>query len=288
MILLNDQKDKGWWGDDNKGSSLSGTIESTAYAIMGLIHAFPEDELVIKAVSKAMNYILNQRRASGWISTRDTLYASWAIGEAGKILWKPKSSVVTIIINESIFRSFSYDPSEVNSLDMLYQMREVFADILNHGNNVIAVKSSGIEANIMFEIKKYYAEGVWQSLKAKTDITADWDQHQYKVGQDACLTVNVSPKEKLDALMVEIPIPAGFLLVTLSDISPSGKEWHKEWNENSKKIACFISKLEDGTDITVKLTALLPGKMIANPCRAFEMYHPDDVAVSAMRTLEIT
>jgi len=202
-----------------------------------------------------------------------------------------KKTEVCISVNGTIFRSLVYDPSnEVSAIDSIYQMREIFVDNLKQGKNIIELQSSNLEANMMFEVKKYYLEDVVKKeLQQLAAINASWDQRQYKTGQVAHLVVNVDPKDgnELDALMVEIPIPAGFSLAAISDVTPSDSNWHKEWNENSKKIACFVSKLQSSVSIQVKLTASLPGKILSNPCRAFEMYHPDGVAVSGVCPLEI-
>jgi len=296
MILLNTQNPQGSWGN-NQGSSLSGNIETTAYSIMALIHAFPKDDECLKAAKKGIDWILDQR-STGWTTTRDTLYASWAIGEAGQFLFKPRATEIIVSLNDEVYRTFHYDPETdpIKALDTLYQMRAIYLDKFKKpSTNKLSVTSSSLETNVSFEVKKYYDK---EQIKTKTNpppppptkllntvIESVWSSRSYKVGQSTIVTVNIKPKEQLNALMVEIPVPAGFSY-DLSSIRSETK-WRYEFNPNLKQIACFVSSLSKKSTITVPLNAKLPGIVMANPCRAFEMYRPDGVAFSAVHNITI-
>jgi len=245
---------------------------------------------VLLAVKKGVTWIL-ENRSSGWTTTRDTLYASWAIGEAGKILWKAQLTDIIVSINDEVHKKFHYNPEAdpIQALDTLYQMREIYLDnFKKQGSYKLSVTSSNLETNVAFEIKKYYdRERGKEEVAPTTSIECNWPSKNLKVGQTTKITVNVKPHvSTVNALMVEIPVPAGFLY-DINSIT-SDLTWRCEYNPKSKYIACFISQLSHSSNLTVPLTAKLPGAVISNPCRAFEMYRPSGAAFSTLQRITIS
>jgi len=194
-ILLKNQTNEGCWVSMDS-DNLSGDIETTAFTIMALAHAFPTNKECLEAVQRGLDWIL-ERRYGGWNSTRDTLYSSWAIGEVAHLLWKSKSTNITLLINDKVYCTYNYDPSDpIKALDTLYQMREIHIDIKNSGINTISVNSSNMETNISFKEKKFYLSPCISDIiehlqSATTLISCGWPKHSVKVGDVVFLKISI-------------------------------------------------------------------------------------------------
>ena len=179
------------------------------------------------------------------------MYASWAIGEAGAVIWTglPDDSWVKLSFNDKLIKEVKLNnktQSKVEVLSKLCELRETFVDEIetkqgkNDNEMKVEVSNNGVKAQVIFESRKYYEvpNSSNQTLQEKTKETdlkrigtveAQWNQSSYKVGEKAWLDVYFKPntvsseeeeeaEEKLQAVMMEIGIPAGMEIDDVSKV----------------------------------------------------------------------
>ena len=132
------------------------SIETTAYAIIGLSKAQYHGISCATMIEQGINFIMSKRGSNGWSSTRDTLYASIAISKAGSNI--APDFTLNINVNGKNVHAYKVDASNVDF--KIYDLQQIFVDDLCTGTNHIKIEMNGVGLlPISSELKKWRAVG---------------------------------------------------------------------------------------------------------------------------------
>jgi hypothetical protein len=276
-VLLSLVSDDGWEGVSWKGgSALTGAVESTAYAVLALVAAFPDDATKQGIIGRAIKYLLDCRSSSGFGSTRDTLYAAMAISTAcsGE---KPDFSM-RVMLNGKEIKADRITPENVSW--KVYDIRSMHVDGLAIGKNTIEVTIEGKgKCHATIEQRTYFHE---RSESAdRVSITVP---EKAREGEAFEMAVEIVPVSPMQSVMVNVPVPSIARLPPdiIQSILRSGSE-HAEVKDGT--IHVFFERVDKGKKFSIPLVASLPGEARVDAV-ASEMYSSRK-AIAAPSTIRV-
>ena len=282
LLLTNiEENDKGsYW---SKGSALSSEVETTSYALAALAHTENYPAEILNIFETGANFLLNTRSSSGWFTTRDTLWATLALGEiASKMEQNAVNGTLNVKLNGEVIASEFINKE--NKYYKIYDVRNIFLDKFTTGSNKVEVFLEGEgTGHIALEIRKWYSE------KAKKALPIDIKQELLeKISQEENFSISytLNSDSPLEAVMLEQPIPTGCELdkKTLDDLRNIPGVNHVEINNNL--VSIFLTELKN-VNLEYNFIPKMNGKIQVNGLRVMPMYQPETTTSYKTKWIEI-
>ncbi|MFX1255320.1 MAG: alpha-2-macroglobulin family protein [Promethearchaeota archaeon] len=253
-----------------KGSSLTSELESTAYVLISLAIAFPNEASLYDTFQKGIDYLMSHRQTNGWRSTRDTLYASMAVAKVATAD-KPEFTL-QLYLNDEL-RAKETVTAETMAWK-IYDLRNIYLDKLQPGQNTVKITLEGSgKCHCVCELQKWYFDLKEQAKPLPISIERHVSATNVKLDDKITIDIECDPEELLEAVLIEQPIPA-LLEFPNEALEKLEKELeHIEINNN--KVALFFSRLETKTKISLPFKVAFTGECRVEPLQIYGMYEPD-------------
>jgi uncharacterized protein YfaS (alpha-2-macroglobulin family) len=267
LNIVTKKDDQVFW---TKGSSLTSEIESTAYVLISLAVAFPNDASLFDIFQKGIDYLMAHRQTNGWRSTRDTLYASMAVA---KIATSDKPDFTLKLYLNDVLRAKETVTPETMAWK-IYDLRNIYLDNLQTGQNTVKLILEGSgKCHCVCEIRKWYFDIKKQAKPLPISIKRHISATNVKLDDNITIDIECEPEGLLEAILIEQPIPS---LLEFPDESLKALEKEFEHIEiNNNKIAIFFSRLESKTKISLTFKVAFTGECRVEPLQVYGMYEPD-------------
>jgi hypothetical protein len=276
-----------WYGD---------SVVITSYAVRALIAAKPDSDYIGRGVI----YLISSRNnGTHWRSTRDTALAVYALSDYAKGGFvRTSASSVNVALNNRVIGKFEFSPRNFRSSISLDSssvtpgntytvtfpnVRGNFVgDVLLEYNNEdtqISANNNGINIS-----RSYYR------IADKTRLVPLGRNTTVNAGDVILVEVNVSGSPSLDYVVIEDPIPSGFLPVyDVNEYNISGVSFFKDITHHefgSDKSSFFLRNFRSGKYHYI-LQANYPGVYYSKPGIAYGMYRPQEWGNSDSTLIEI-
>ncbi|MFX1532848.1 MAG: alpha-2-macroglobulin family protein [Promethearchaeota archaeon] len=253
-----------------KGSSLTSELESTAYVLISLAIAFPNEASLYDTFQKGIDYLMSHRQTNGWRSTRDTLYASMAVAKVATAD-KPEFTL-QLYLNDEL-RAKETVTAETMAWK-IYDLRNIYLDKLQPGQNTVNITLEGSgKCHCVCELQKWYFDLKEQVKPLPISVERHVSATNVKLDDKITIDIECDPEELLEAVLIEQPIPA-LLEFPNEALEKLEKEFeHIEINNN--KVALFFSRLESKTKISLPFKVAFTGECRVEPLQIYGMYEPD-------------
>jgi len=276
-------------------------VETTATVLKAISRHNPNDPDLVRIA----RYLMREKRADGWFSTRDTACALLALAS---------------LAQKEIASSFSLD-IELNrkSLGTVVVdarardpwIRDIPIADLQDGPNEIVFRKKGTgvcyyavetrqvphqdRIGVLLNQTQLTLQQSFHSLRVRTSelgemrlLPSTSPETTFKSGDVLKCIVRLQSKKPLEYVVVEVPVPAGFRITENGE----PEEWNWWWSGMTvldDRVAVFARTIPKGEHvIEFTMRAEAPGEASAMPATAYEMYSPDQRASCEETRLRVT
>jgi hypothetical protein len=265
-----------WWEQPESAatgfysSGRCGAIETTALSAL----AFMTAQTNPGSVRGALNWLIAQKDASGtWHSTQATVLALKAL-LAGTEMAETQRRIEVRWDND--------EPREIvvsaDQADVLQQID--LSSGLTPGQHWLSIVEKDDSATVYQVAFRYHVPGT--ADKAKPDpiaIDEDYDRNELTIGDTvtAHATVRNQMQQTAPMLLVDLPIPAGFVPVSddFQDMVAAGTI--AKFQVQARSVLVYLRGLESmkTLKLSYRLRATMPVKVAVPPARVYEYYNRD-------------
>ena len=307
------------WGKRNYWYWYNGGVESTAAALRAMIAVTPDNARITKAVT----WLVRNRRGSRWFSTKDTAFAVLALAEYLNTTNELNpDQTVEVTIDGRLTKTFKITKENMWSFDATFA---IDADQLAPGEHTVKVTRKGTgnayvaayvkyftredpikgAGNEIFVDRSYFRKipktvtktrKVWdrqkqqhveETYKAREfDYVALADGDELKSGDLVEVRLKIKSLNNYEYLMFEDFKPAGLEATQIRSGHARGIWANMEMRDT--RVAFFCTYLTQGTHtVKYELRAEIPGTFHALPHKAGAMYSPTVRCISDSFVLSV-
>ncbi len=273
-----------WWSLNPEertafyGAGVGGDVEATALASLALMQG-RKNPGTIKA---ALAWLVQKKGPGGlWYSTQATVLALKALlaGTSAGANDADRRFVVKMGQWEREIRVPPDQADVVQQIDLKPHLKE-------GGNRLTVRELSETAAGFQVTLRYYLPDaGAPRPAAEPFALSLDFDRTAVAVGDMVQATVRVSNKMKQEAAMVmlELPVPAGFVPAAEDFADLLGKGTIARYQASNRQVLLYLRDLASGLplEFTYRLRARTPGKITAQGARVYEYYAPERQAATS-------
>jgi uncharacterized protein YfaS (alpha-2-macroglobulin family) len=267
------------------GSGRAGNIETTALAVLAMIHSgqYPE------TARGALAWLIEQKDASGtWRSTQATVLALKAlIAGTGRPLGGDQERRFEIQAGKGQVVSRIVPPEQAEVMQQIDLSKN-----LGPGSQRIEIKEhtgtgSGYQLTLRYHVPGAGVAGKREPLA----ISLVYDRTELAVQDLATVTAVVVNQlgQRAPMVLLDLPVPPGFAFEgeDLSKLVAAGTI--AKYQQNPRSVVVYLRGLEPGKPLTLRyrLRAVMPVKVTVPAARAYEYYDPDRQGISRPSRLTV-
>lgn len=278
-----------WWRQPPAGSTMfygagqSGNIETTALATLALLSANHSPE----TIRGALAWLIEQKDGSGtWGSTQATVLALKAlIAGTGQPSGGERPRRIQMTLNGKKL------PEIVLGADEAQVMRQVdVSDQVRPGRQILQlVDRSETAAGFQFVSSYHAPESSVRPKESGLSVDVTYDRQKVRVSGTLTATAMVENQTDRAApmIIVDLPIPAGFMLETDSFAKLVDTGAIAKFQTTSRSAIIYLRGIDHKARATFqyRLRATMPAMLTIRPAVAYEYYNAEKRATS--RTAQI-
>ena len=289
--LSTDGKHVSWHQDTNGqtlfyGTGIPGEVETTALATLALFQSrqFPG------TARQALEWIISHKDPQGtWHSTQATVLGLKAIlaGSAARPVAGERR--FTLKIGEHYQKEIRITE---NQLDVLKQI-DLSADLQPGINRVFLTEESKTAAGYSLAFRYHQPEPERANKEAPYRIDLTYEKTKLEVNDLLAVSAQVRNQSKRAAamVMVELPIPAGFVPVTEDLAALVTKGTAAKYQLEGNRILLYLRGLDTKAEplqLKYRLQARMPVQIQVPAARVYEYYSPERQGQSSGVALVVT
>lgn len=263
----------GWSGRGTLTGVTNISVESTAYALLGLHACFPMSAEILDLCEKGVHYLLSTRGTRGWHTTRDTLMASTAITRVSQAD-KPNFTLDVTMNDHNVCHEV-ITPENVGW--KAFNLRGLFVDHLQPHNTIrVTIQGTG-KCHAVVETRRWYAT---PPPRQTMPIRIDRD---IRIGDSVTMVITMTPDRSQESVMLEESIPPILRVTNLEELMRVCD--HAEIQHD--KLCIFFARLDTPRTLVVECEKIGKGQCMVETLRAYAMYDPTNEILLAPALLEL-
>jgi hypothetical protein len=266
------------------GAGRAGSIETTALAVLALLHAGQSPG----TVQAALTWLVEQKDAGGtWHSTQATVLALKALlAGTGKPLGGDRERRIALAWDDGPAQDI------VIPADQADVMRQLdLSDRLAPGAHRLTLTDQGGSAAAYQLTFRYHVAGAAEDRPGPLAVDVTYDRTDLAVNDTVTATAAVLNRTNQAAPMVilDLPIPAGFALATgdLDKLVTEGKI--DRYQLTPRSVIVYLRTLLPDKSLTLRygLKATMPVKVAVPAAQAYQYYDPSKRGIGTPRRLTV-
>lgn len=303
---VNEEKSFAFWGGQEWHYRWQNdNVQGTAFAVKAILNIEGNSDLI----SKAVNWLLKNKRGYSWRSTQETATVLFALTDYLKVTRElDPDYTVNVFVNDKKIIERNFNSSDIYKENQSIKIKN---SNLKKGKNVIRIEKSGKGKLYFSGTSEYFTENLADlkndnGFKIKreyyvldTGIRDDKIIYYKKLfkgtvksGQDIFVKTTVeSNSDNLDYFILEDMLPSGFEVVKdLDKYFIDGENdyqynyhndfipwrWHYADREyRDEKVAFFVTTCQKKMEFSYIIKAQIPGDYKVMPAQGYLMYYPE-------------